>query len=77
MMIDLNKNGFYKIKNESRKTLNLSDIIKNKIKNIRIEDNNKNKRKNKIIRNISHITNYNIIIILLIIINLYIVIKKI
>ena len=72
MIMNLNKNGIYEIENKSRKTLNLSDLIKNNNENIRIEDNNKNKGKNKIIRNINNIRNYNIIIIFLIIMNIFI-----
>ena len=70
--MDLKKNGFHKIENETEKTLNLTGRTKNNDNYIIIEDNNKNIRKNKIIRNIKHINNNIIIIKFLIIINLFI-----
>ena len=55
--MDLNKNGFFVIEKLFEKTLNLKGRIKNNNENKRIEYNTKNKRKNKIITNISLINN--------------------
>ena len=70
--IDFKKNVSYEVENKLRKTINLNGRTKNNYENIKLEDNIKNKRKNKIIRNISNIR-YNIIFIkVLIIIKLFI-----
>ena len=55
--MDLNENGFFVIENLFEKTINLKGRRKNNNENKRIEYNTKNKRKNKIITNISLINN--------------------
>ena len=70
--MDLNKNGFFDIKNIFEKTLYLKGRKNINDENKRIEYNSKNKRKIKIIRNINLINNNIIIIKLLILIILFI-----
>ena len=70
--MDLNENGFNEVEKESRKTSNINGKTKKINDNIRIANNSKNKRKNKILRNIIHVRNNIIIIKLLIIIKLFI-----
>ena len=74
--MDLKKNGFYEIENDLEKTLNIKGKIKNNNQYICIEDNNKNKGKNKIIRNITDISNNIIFIKMLLLIKLFIQISS-